>query len=63
MIWNAPAPEAAFPPAEVAAGISVSGVTSIGRVQPGAVDCAGAWPWDWAWAAGGAEVATGGALP
>ena len=56
MIWNAPAPEAAFPPTEVAAARSVSGVTSMGRVQPEAVDCAGAW------ATAGAEVGAGGAL-
>src|SRR5262245_61272276 len=57
MIWNAPAPEAAFPPTELAAGRAVSGVTSIGRVQAETVDCAGAW------AAAGAVVAAGGAPP
>src|SRR5262249_2090996 len=47
MIWNAPAPEAAFPPTDVADERSVSGVTSIGRVQPEGV----------VWATTGAEVA------
>ncbi len=62
MTWKAPAPEAAFPPTEVADATSVSGVTSVGWVQPEALDWVGGGAAAGCGAAG-ADVTTGAALP